>query len=133
MVGLSYLNSHKNKLSEEEYQQAQEVVQLRGGHIEGQTKSDTPGIDGYLDQKPISLKQYSGESPLGVLKHATRAESQVIEAGLNNIDVYINAKNVSSEILIDFAKNGPLVDIPTQRYISNIYVQTSDGWILIRG
>lgn len=50
---------------------------------------------------------------------------------MNYVDVYVNAKNVSMNELIDFAENGLLVNIPKQGFVKNIYVQTKDGWIWI--
>lgn len=121
----------QNKLSTEEYNQAREIVDFKGGHFEGQQKSNTPGIDGYLDDVPVSLKEYTGNSVSGVLTHVSKAEKQIANAGLSNVDVYVNAKNISMDELIDFAEKGPLINIPNQGFIKNIYVQTKDGWIWI--
>ena len=100
-------------------------------HFERQTLSNTPGIDGHLNGTPVSLKEYTDNSVSGVLKHVSKSETQIANAGLSNVDIYANAKNISKDALIDFASNGPLVDIPNQGFIKNIYVQTADGWILI--
>ena len=59
----------------------------------------------------------------------TLSNTPGIDGHLNGTPV--NAKNISKDALIDFASNGPLVDIPNQGFIKNIYVQTADGWILI--
>jgi hypothetical protein len=66
---------------------------------------------------------------MAVLKHASRSETQIINAGIEGADIYINAKNLPSETVIDYAQKGVLKDIPTQGIVDNIYVQTSDGWV----
>lgn len=78
-----------------------------------------------------SLKEYTGNSVSGVLTHVSKAERQIANAGLSNVDVYVNAKNISMDELIDFAEKDPLINIPNQGFIKNIYVQTKDGWIWI--
>lgn len=121
----------RNKLEDHEFKQAQEIVDFKGGEFKGQKVKDMPGIDGHLDGKPVSLKEYTGESPAGVLKHASKAEDQILKAGLKDVDVYVNAKKLNSDQMIDFIKNGPLKDIPNQGLVDKIYIQVSDGWIEI--
>lgn len=121
----------KNKLSNAEYQQAVDITDKFGGHIEGQQTSNEPGIDGWHDGKPISLKEYDGSSPLGVLKHVSKAEQQASKAGYKGVGVYVKAKNLSSDQLIDFASKGGLKDIPKQGTVDEINVETADGWVRI--
>ncbi len=121
----------RNALADHEYDQALEIVAFKGGHFEGQTISNTPGIDGSLDGVPVSLKEYSGNTGSGVLRHVGKAEQQAMNALLCDVDLYVNAKNVPMDLLIEFAGNGPIVEIPKHGIIKNIYIQTLDGWILI--
>lgn len=87
----------------------------------------SPGIDGYLDDIPVSLKSTGGG--LGsVLKRASEAERSAFNAGFDGVDLYIDAPNVGRNALADFASKGPLSQIPGQGTIRSIYVQTSDGW-----
>ncbi|MFT3933285.1 MAG: PAAR domain-containing protein [Chitinophagaceae bacterium] len=120
-----------NKLAAHERIQATEIAKKYGGTFEGQKIRDMPGIDGVYQGKPTSLKQYTGESPSGVLKHASKSETQLSNANYSDATIYVDAKNVSGKTLIDFAKNGPLSEIPKQGIVSKIMVNTKDGWVII--
>jgi len=120
-----------NKLAPHEIEQATEITNKFGGKFVGQPKRDTPGIDGFRDGKPVSLKQYEGNKPMAVLKHVSKAETQLKNAGFSNGDVFVDAKGVDSKTMIDFANKGPLKDIPNQGTVDNIFIRTSDGWVKI--
>ena len=121
----------KNHLNDAEYSQAQDIVKLKGGEFVGQETPSLPGIDGHLDGTPISLKATEGSSPYKVLKNAGVAETKAMNAGYSGVDLYVDAKNVPKMDLMDFATGGRLEDIASNGVIKNIYVQTSDGWVLI--
>ncbi len=82
-----------------------------------------------MDGITVSLKQYTGSSPLAVLKHASKAEASADKAHLSDVMLYVEAKNVSYDRFLDFAAQSPLTQIPGQSSISVIYVQTAGGWI----
>ena len=71
----------RNSLKAHEFAQAQDVVSLRGGQFVGAPEGSFPGIDGHLDGVPVSLKRYTGGSPLGVLTHASKAHKSALNAG----------------------------------------------------
>ncbi|WP_043581901.1 polymorphic toxin-type HINT domain-containing protein [Acetivibrio clariflavus] len=123
-----------NALDAHEYIQALEIAEFRPGkRFIGNTVWDAPGIDGTLNGVYVSLKKYSGGSVAGVLKYASEAETKAAAAGYRAIDVYIDAKGVPTLNLIDYANTPPanLSKITTQGIISNIYVNTSGGWVKI--
>ena len=117
-------------LSDAEVAFAREVQGFRGGAFEGVPTRSAPGIDGFLDGVPISLKEMKGG--LGaVLKHASKAEAQAANSGYKGVDLYIRAPAVGRQPLLDFAGKGGLAKIPTQGTIRSIHVYTSDGWVPI--
>ncbi|WP_188195458.1 DUF6531 domain-containing protein [Nonomuraea sp. SYSU D8015] len=122
----------RNGLQPHELVQAREIVDFRGGRFVGATPSH-PGIDGWLDGVPVSLKAYSGTSPAGVLRHASLAESSARKAGFSGVDLYVDAKNVPGATMVDFGTNGPLAQIPRQGTINSIYVNSADGWVVFPG
>jgi hypothetical protein len=122
-----------NRLLPHEAAQAQSVVDFRGGTFVGNTSRAAPGIDGRLNGAPASLKSYSGSSPAGVLRHASRAEASAAKAGKSGVEVFIDAGNVSRSVLVEFGRSGPLSAIPTQGTVSSIYVRTADGWVVFPG
>ncbi|MEV0165163.1 RHS repeat-associated core domain-containing protein [Nonomuraea fuscirosea] len=122
-----------NRLRDHEPAQAREVAELRGGHFDGPPTSNWPGIDGWLDGAPVSLKQYTGTSPAGVLRHASKAETSARDAGYSGVELFVDAKNVGRDVLLDFGANGPLAQIPRQGTLSSIYVNSADGWIVFPG
>jgi RHS repeat-associated protein len=120
----------RNGLQEHEYAQAQQVVAFRGGKFVGVIDPNEPGIDGYIGDQPVTLKSYSGTSPIGVLSHAARSASQVANAGYTGVDLYIAAPNVSINNLVDVRG---LARIPTEGPIGAIYVDAADGWLVFPG
>jgi hypothetical protein len=121
----------RNALNPAEFRQAQAIVDFRGGRFDGAPRSSFPGVDGWLDGTPVSLKAYSGQSPAGVLRHASSAETSARNAGYAGVTLYVDAPNLSASRLIDFATNGPLSQISRQGTIDQIYGNTRDGWILL--
>ncbi|NJP91930.1 type IV secretion protein Rhs [Nonomuraea sp. FMUSA5-5] len=123
----------RNGLTDHEPAQALEVARLRGGEFVGPPTTNYAGIDGWLDGVPVSLKEYGGNKPVFVLKKAGRADDEARDAGFSGVELYINAKNVPKQELLDFARNGPLPGIPKQGTLSSIYVNTADGWVVFPG
>jgi len=111
---------------------ASEIVAYRGGTLTGAPERSFPGTDGKLNGSFISLKETQGGLS-AVLKHASKAETQAKNAGYSGVDLYIEAPNVQSTSLQEFASKGGLSAIPNQGTISKIYVQTKDGWVVIGG
>jgi hypothetical protein len=121
----------QNQLSANENAFAQKIVAKEGGTLIGQTVRNQPGIDGTLNGVPISLKQTQGG--LGaVLSYASKAEAKAARAGYSGVRLFIEAQNVESTTLLDFASRGPLSSIPRQGTISEINVLTRNGWVTIR-
>ena len=111
---------------------ANEIVSYRGGFFEGVARRSAPGIDGFLDGVAVSLKETRGK--LGaVLRKASEAESQASRAGYSGVELFIKAPNVGEAQLLDFARKGPLVEIPNQGTISSITVFTRDGVVRLLG
>ncbi|GAA2215236.1 hypothetical protein GCM10009850_107030 [Nonomuraea monospora] len=121
------------RLSPREAAQAREIAELRGGHFEGAPTDNFPGIDGWLDGTPVSLKQIEAEGPFMVLKRAGDAEKSARKEGYTGVEVYVDAKNVPGPDLIDFGLNGPLAQLPRKGTVSSIYVNSADGWIVFPG
>jgi hypothetical protein len=120
-------------LAEHEIVQAREIAQWRQGEFVGVPRRDDPGIDGWLDGEPVSLKQYQGTSPAGVLSHVSRAERSAANAGYTGVDLYIHAESVDRARILDFASHGPLADIPGQGILRTIHIKVRDGWLTIPG
>ena len=119
-----------NKLNPREVAFAKEIVDHRGGLLEGAARRSQPGIDGMLEGAPISLKETNG-GMVSVLKYASVAESQAKKFRYTGVEVFIRAPNVAAVKLADFAKKGGLVKIPRQGTVSAINVLTKDGWLRI--
>ena len=96
----------------------------------GAAKKSAPGIDGFLEGAPISLKETQG-GLAAVLSHASRAEKSAKAAGYVGVEVFIKAPNVEAAKLLGFINGGPLAKIPTQGTVKAINVLTKDGWIRI--
>jgi hypothetical protein len=123
----------RNAMKDHEFVQAEELVEFFGGEFKGAPKDDYPGIDGWYREEPASLKQYTGDKPMGVLKSASKAEKQAHASGYKGVELFIEAKNIKAETLLDFAKNGTLSKIPNQGIIKAINVLTANGWVRFVG
>lgn len=117
-----------NKLLKHEVEFAKEIVAHRGGELIGAAKKSAPGIDGFLEGIPISLKQTKG-GLVAVLRHASVAEAQAKAAGYTGVEVFIKAENIGATQLLDFALKGALTKIPRQGIVSAINVLTKGGWV----
>jgi len=101
------------RLLPHEVVQAQRIVAFYGGTFTGAaTRRGFPGIDGTLDGVAVSLKRYTGSSLVGVLRHASTAEAQAMQADFTGVEVFIEARNVRAGPLLDFARTGGLSQIP---------------------
>lgn len=122
-----------NKLEPHEVRFANEIVELRGGTLVGNTARGAPGIDATLDGLPISLKETEGGFA-AVLRHASAAEASARRAGYSGVEVFIRAPNIdNADALSDFVRNGPLALIPNQGTVSAINILTAKGWYRIPG
>lgn len=129
-------NTSACKVTKTEHMNDVEIAQsheigdhLGGKEFVGQPQKDTPGIDGWLDGVPTSLKEYTGTSGSGVLRHATKAEQQLKNASYSNALLYIRAENMDHAKLLDFARGGPIEAISRQGVVKEIHIKTKTGWI----
>lgn len=117
-----------NKLKPHEVLVVQEVLKFRGGHFVGSPKPNYPGIDGWLDGIPVQLKYRGGDSPTSVSNAVRLAGEKASNAGINGVDVYIVAQNVSAEAIF----SGPIKNILNQQSsLSTVNILTKDGWVRI--
>ncbi len=121
-----------NRLLPHEAAFAQEIVDFQEGTFVGAVEKSLPEIDGHLSGIPVSLKETAGG--LGaVLRHASKAETSALSAGVSGVELFIKAPNVRATQLLDFARGGPLSQIPGQGTISGISVFTQDGVVRLIG
>jgi hypothetical protein len=119
-----------NRMSPAEVAHAQDLGNHSGaGSFVGQTQKDMPGIDGWMDGVPTSLKDTQSSSPAAVLRNASKAESQLANAGYAGGVVSIRATNVSDAAMRDFISKGPFASITQQGTVGQIFVKTDSGWI----
>lgn len=115
----------RNKLDQNEFQFAQEIVEHFGGDLVGQLKKHLPAIDGHLNGMPIQLKVYSGSSPTAVSRLVLESGQRAKKNGVNGLEVFIKAPNVSSEAI----NSGPIKTIINQESsLSVVNILTKDGW-----
>lgn len=124
-----------NKLSQAEAEFAQEIVDFRGGIFEGPPTANFPGVDGFLDNEAVSLKEIQFSSnALRVLDKVEEAEENALDANFFGIEVFVRAKNVTAQDLL--TKPGVLSGITSITQggtVTAVNVLTSGGWIRILG
>ncbi len=130
----------RNKLDSTEVGFAQEIVDFRGGDFVGPPTGNFAGIDGWLDagkNLPAQLKVFTGGSPQAVARYASQAEAKALKAGYTNVEVFISAKQLSANDVINYSplrgSGNPLSQIPSQGVVKTINVLTKDGWVRFVG
>ncbi len=123
-----------NAMSAAETAQAIDIVAFKGGKFVGQPTSNTPGIDGWLNGVPVSLKEVTGgNGMLTVQKNITQGTTQMIKAGQVG-DMYIDAikTGVSVQDVTNWVKPGtPISNILNEGVVNNINIKTINGWVTL--
>jgi RHS repeat-associated protein len=124
-----------NKLSQAEAEFAEEIVEFRGGTFEGPPTANFPGVDGFLDQEAVSLKEVQTSSnALRVLDKVKEAEESAANAGFFDIEVFVRAKSVAAEDLMTKpGVLGGITSVAEGGIVSAVNVLTSGGWVRIIG
>jgi len=115
-----------NALTGPELSFATELAKKTNKHFIGPPRANFPGIDGWLGDVPVQLKE-TGGSLQGVLTVVSQAETKAINADRRGIDVYVKAKSVSTMDMLNFAFKGPMDKIRNNKILSNIWIETADG------
>ena len=119
----------RNALADHEFEQASEIVDELGGHFEGQTVDNTPGIDGTYDGQPASLKtiQPGSSNNIRALANAmTKANSSLQKAGISGAVLFIKAPGITKA---EVETSRRAAEILSQGNIVKISVRASDGWV----
>jgi hypothetical protein len=80
-----------------EHSQAQGIVDQLGGHFEGQTVGNEPGIDGTYDGINASLKEIepgSASNTRALANTVTRAATSAGKAGYDNVWLFVRAQGM---------------------------------------
>jgi hypothetical protein len=118
----------RNALSDDEYSQAQGIVDHLGGNFEGQTVANEPGIDGTYDGIPASLKEIQPGSvnPTRALANTvTNAANSASKAGYSGVWLFVRSSGLS---MADVSGSLRIPQIMQQGVITRVSVETSDGW-----
>jgi hypothetical protein len=121
--------------------QAREIVQRWGGTIKGAPTNNYEAIDGWWNGLNMSLKMRSGDSPIVVMNAIKDAKDKINNwlagggdpARVQNVVLFVSAKNVDAARIIDFEANGgKFKQILGEGYIDVMYVLSKDGWMVLR-
>lgn len=100
----------------------------------GQPTSNTPGIEGWLNGVPVSLKEVTGgNGMLTVQMNITQGTTQMIKAGQVG-DMYIDATKtgISVQDVTNWIKPGtPISNILSEGAVNNINIKTTNGWVTL--
>ncbi len=121
----------RNAMSDAEVAQAQDIVNFQGGTFKGAPTGNYPGIDGWLNDVPVQLKEVTGKSMSAIQRNIVGAASDMSKAGHAG-DVYIDATKtgVSMSEITNFVKPGtPISNILSEGTVLNINIKTADGWL----
>jgi hypothetical protein len=118
----------RNALNDAEYDQAKAVADELGGHFEGQSIANDPGIDGAFDGIPASLKEIlpgSANNTRALANTVGRAAGSAGKAGYSGVWLFIRAHGLSAAEALGSNK---IPQAMSEGVISRISVHTADGW-----
>jgi RHS repeat-associated protein len=124
-----------NELSAEEAAFAEEIVSFRGGKFVGQVVNETPGIDGFIDEVPASLKVLPTKSVQTVLDRLKEAQDAAANAGYFGTELFVSAKNIKAlDLLAVSDSRGALIratieSYPRQGILKAVNILTANGWL----
>jgi hypothetical protein len=120
---------NRGELADHEFEQASELVDELGGHFEGQTVSNQPGIDGHYNGQPASLKtvQPGSVNNIRALANAmTNANKSAKNAKIANVILFIKAPGMTKA---EVATSRRAAEILQDGILTKISVRASDGWV----
>jgi YD repeat-containing protein len=123
----------RNSLDNLEYQQALDLVEFRGGVFEGAPKARFPGIDGWLDGTPVSLKRMQSESIFSLQRNIVKgADSLAKQNYIGDIALDATFSKLTFRQISEFVKPGsPIGNILGEGVVNNVYIKTRGGWMNI--
>lgn len=109
-------------------------MSFRGGQFVGPPTGNFPGIDGWIDGIPASLKVLSTSNLQGVVDQVERGTQQALSAGYTSGELFVKAPNFSSADF--FSANGGSyfqdVNVQVNKGAFNaVNIQFSNGWVRI--
>lgn len=122
-----------NAMSAAETAQAADIVAFKGGKFVGQPASNTPGIDGWLNGVPVSLKEVTGNGMTAVQRNVIGGTNQMSKAGQVG-DMYVDATKagVSTQDVTNWVKPGsPIANVLNEGTVNNINIKTTNGWVTL--
>ncbi|RUS67726.1 tRNA nuclease CdiA-2 [Saezia sanguinis] len=143
-----------NGMSAAESAQAGRIIAQSGGTFEGVPKliqgesivggtvvpsTRYPAIDGWHhlaggEKIPVSLKEVTGNSPQKILGEIREGVRVGADHNISNATMYMDARNMSADVVIDFANKGALTQsgrVLDQGVFNRIIVNTKDGFVTI--
>jgi len=122
-----------NAMSAAEAAQAADIIAFKGGKFVGQLTSNTPGIDGWLNGVPVSLKEVTGNGMTAVQRNIVDGTKQMVNAKQVG-DMYIDAARtgITVQDVTDWVKPGtPISNILSEGAVNNINIKTANGWVTL--
>ncbi|WP_336932478.1 VENN motif pre-toxin domain-containing protein [Acinetobacter bereziniae] len=127
LVNMQHMESH-------EIQQAQSIIDLKGGIFEGTPTARYPAIDGWLDGIPVQLKTVTGNGLTAIQRNILKADAALKKEGYHQAEMYIDAvqTGITRKQLNDFIKPGtPISNILNEGAVKSVSINTKDGWLII--
>jgi hypothetical protein len=127
LVNMQHMESH-------EIQQAQSIIDLKGGIFEGTPTARYPAIDGWLDGIPVQLKTVTGNGLTAIQRNILKADAALKKEGYHQAEMYIDAvqTGITRKQLNDFIKPGtPISNILNEGAVKSVSINTKDGRLII--
>jgi hypothetical protein len=101
----------------------------------GQVVKDTPGIDGFLEGVPASLKVLPTNSTETVVERIKEARDAAGTAGYFGVELFVSAKNIKAVDLLTRQDVrgadilGTIESFPREGIINVLNILTANGWL----
>lgn len=120
-----------NAMNPTEISQANDIVAMQGGKFVGAPTNNYPGIDGWIDGVPASLKSVTGNGMNAVQRNIVTGANQMSKAGeVGNIYVDATRAGVNVQDVTKWAQPGtPISNVLNEGAVNNIVIKTLNGWV----
>jgi hypothetical protein len=124
----------RGRLDQHEVEFAQKIVDFLGGHFKGAPTKNYAGIDGWLDGKPVQLKQLTSDKPNMLKQRIEEAYDKAKRAGESGVDLIMDAPNISSSTILQMLSRS---DIRKKNFtdgiLSKVIVHSNGAWSSLVG
>ena len=123
-----------------ELPQAVDLVRLEGGGTADFLGNAQQGIEGFItplgstERIPFSLKDFSktdASNLPNIIRRINNNATKIVDKGFSDVILRVEIRQVDSTEALNFIKNGPIINFPSEAAFEKLYFVASDGTVLV--